>query len=223
MKAIKNLKILVEQLEQVDPHWRRAVYERTGVIPIIHKNRAEITLFGACGYIDLLDDATFSYSNGIDLTEYCDINTVDELINYILEMDSYQKVLKDCSLGQFTKAELFWAVWSTLIMPIENQRRADGTCNQDWGLFQIEIYRGHIDLHLLLVDYNDGSVWLDYDVNQSLNEALEQIATKMNEITADIEEIPTYRVMFHKLKAPPETYDQLQRKLSPDGEFSWLQ
>lgn len=222
MKAIKNITSLPLLLSKEDPCWQKRVYDSTKVIPVVRKNTNDITLFSACGYIDLDNDAKYSYSKGKDLTEYCEINTIGALVDYILAMESYQDYLLDIPLGQFTKAELFWGIWSTLISPKSNQQRTDGSCTQDWGLYQIQLYQNHIDLHLLLVEYNDGSIWIDHIPNMALVDALEKVAFEMNSATADMNEIPVYRVMIDALQPPPSTYEQLWSKLCPGNEFDWL-
>lgn len=222
MKAIKNLQTLALQLANENINWQKLVYETTGVIPVQCRDNS-ITLFGACGYIDLSDDADYRYSNGQDISDYCEILSVQELVSYILSMESYQNILVDRSFGQFSKSELFWGIWSTLITPEANQRRSNGSCVQDWGLYHIQLYQNHIELHMPLIEYNDCSLWIDYDAKQSLSEALESVAVEMNKGTEDLEEIPVYHVVHSALQAPPCNYEDLYTKLCSGGEFGWLQ
>lgn len=222
MKAIKNLHSVPSLLDREDPKWQRRVYDHTGVIPIPHKNGRGIDLLSACGYIDLDDDAVYKHSKGQDLTNYCEILSIDALTKYILEMESYQAYLIDYSLGSFSKAELFWGVWSTLISPKTNQLRPGGSCSQDWGLYHIQIYQNYIDLHMPLIEYNDCTIWIKHDPSQSLVEALEAIAKEMNNVTADMDEIPVCRVIHNELQPPPRSFEALYSKLCPGGEFDWL-
>ena len=221
MKAIKNQQNLALQLANETSDWQKLVYNATSVIPVSCKD-SSITLFGACGYIDLSDDAVYRYSKNQDATDYCEILSVQELISYILAMESYQNILVDESLGLFSKSELFWGIWSTLISPKTNQQRPDGSCTQDWGLYHIQLYNGHIDLHMPLIEYNDCSLWIDHIPHQSLSEALEAVAIEMNKVTEDLEEIPIYRVLHGELQAPPSSFEDLYSKLQPGGEFDWL-
>ena len=85
-------------------------------------------------------------------------------------MESYQDYLKDVSLGEFTKTELFWAIYSKVITAEENVRRIDGTTEQDWGLYRIgeyyystkdenEIRRTkYVHVHFGLQHSNDASI-----------------------------------------------------------------
>lgn len=221
MKAIRNLQSLALQLNSETSNWQKLVYEVTGVIPVQCKDNS-IALFGACGYIDLSDDADYRYSNGQDVTDYCEILSIQELVSYILAMESYQNILVDRSFGQFSKSELFWGIWSTLISPKTNQQRPDGSCTQDWGLYHIQLYNGHIDLHMPLIEYNDCSLWIDHNPNQSLSEALEAVAIEMNNGTEDLEDIPVYHVIHSELQAPPSSFEELYSKLQPGQEFDWL-
>lgn len=223
MQAISNLSALQSILNVENPAWQRIIYDRTKTIPIPYKNREGICLFGACGYIDLDDDAVYTFRKGRDLTSYIEIGSIDALCRYILAMESYQTYLVDISLGQFSKSELFWGVWSTLITPKVNQQRTNGAYVQDWGLYHIQLYQNLIELHMPLIEYNDCSLWIDYDAKQSLSEALESVAVEMNKGTEDLEEIPVYHVVHSALQAPPCNYEDLYTKLCSGGEFSWLQ
>lgn len=222
MKAIKNITSLSETLCKENTEWQKQVYQHTGVIPVPNTSRKDITLFSSCGYIDLDADASYSYKAGQDVTDYCEITTVRGLIDYILMMDSYKACLLDVPLGSFSKSELFWGIWSTIINPLENQQRPDGCILQDWGLYQIQLYDKHIDLHIALVNYNDGSIWIDCEEDTTINEALQMVVNEMNVITEDIEDIPPYQVFFNKLQDPPKSFEELYEKIAPGGEFSWL-
>ena len=222
MQAISNLSALQSILSAENPDWQRTIYDCTKTIPIPYQNGKRICLFGACGYIDLDDDAVYTYKKGIDLTAYIEINSIDALCKYILAMESYQNTLVDMSFGQFSKSELFWGIWSTLISPQANQQRPNGSYTQDWGLYQIQRYKDHIDLHMPIIEYNDCSLWIDHAPNQSLSEALEAVAIEMNKVTEDLEEIAIYRVIYSELQAPPSSFEELYSKLRPGGEFDWL-
>lgn len=69
-------------------------------------------------------------------------------------MESYNEFLCGISYGEFTKSELFWAIYARVISPLDNQRRPDGSIYQDWGLFSIGSYQEHIDSYMALVDYD---------------------------------------------------------------------
>ena len=220
MKAIKNTDCLEQILNTENPEWQRIVYDQTGVIAIFRKGYG--TLFSNCGYIDLDRDAEYCSKNGIDCTEYCEIKSIDELINYIKGMESYAEFLCDISYGKFTKSELFWAIYARIICPLDNQRRSDDSLYQDWSLFSIGSYQEHIDLYMALVDYDSCEFWLDVSLDTELNEALTQLDLDMCRVTEDIEEVPQYMVQENTAFAVPNSYKELKAQLSDGGLFHWL-
>ena len=57
--------------------------------------------------IDLDHDSECCSKNSIDCAEYCEMKSIEELINYIKSMKSYDDFRRDTSYGKFTKSELF--------------------------------------------------------------------------------------------------------------------
>ena len=220
MKAIKNTDCLEHILKIENLEWQRIVYDQTGVIVIFQKGYG--TLISNCGYIDLDRDAEYCYKNGIDCTKYCEIKSIDELINYIRGMESYAEFLCDISYGKFTKSELFWAIYARIICPEDNQKRPDGTVYQDWGLYSIGSYKEYIDLNMALVDYDSGGFWLDVSAETQLNEVLNQLVQDMCKVTEDIEGIPQYTVKENICFDVPNSYLDLKAQLLDGGLFDWL-
>lgn len=62
------------------------------------------------------------------------MKSIEELINYIKSMKSYDDFRRDISYGKFTKSELFWVIYVFIICSLDNQRCPDGSGYQDWGL-----------------------------------------------------------------------------------------
>ena len=220
MKAIKNIDCLEHTLYTENPEWQQNIYDQTGVIVLLRKGYG--TLFNNCGYIDLDRDAEYCSKNGVDCTEYCEIKSIEELINYIKSMESYNEFLCDTSYGKFTKSELFWAIYARIISPLDNQRRPDGSIYQDWSLFSIGSYQKHIDLYMALVDYDSREFRLDISPETELNEALTQLALDMCHITEAANEVPQYTVCKNANFVVPNRYEELKAQLSGGGLFHWL-
>ena len=213
MKAILNLDELHRVLGEEDPSWREKIYERTGVIPVLKCG----VLLSNCGYIDIDRDADYCYLSGEDRTEYCEINTISEFMEYILQMESYQEFLVDVSLGRFTKADLFWAVYSTIINPIENRLDSDSSNDAEWGLYSIRFYQEHLELNMAIIACGPADLWIDVDEKTELLEALNHIVEQMN-----MEDLPEQKVFLEYLQKKPTTYEELKKELEPGGQFDWL-
>ena len=226
MKAIKNIESLPFLLIAEDPNWQERLYDQTGIIAILRGR--DSLLLSNCGYIDLDADATYQYVKGKDATEYCTIDTIKELQDYILQMESYQNHLADKSFGRFTKAELFSTVYAKVISAEENQFRGDGTSHQDWGLSSISTYyyehkkEDEIVLHMSLIDYDSVEVWIPKDENRELKDFLDLLVKELNFATEDIADIPEYHVQYEKPVYVPRTFGELYAWLQPDGIFGWL-
>lgn len=226
MKAIKNYKELKQLLETENSNWQEIIYDQTGTIVLFSNNDA--TLISNCGYIDLDADAEYRSVSGENRTEYCVIGSIIELVDYILQMESYQKYLVDVSLGKFKKSELFWAVYSQVITAEENMRRNDGSTEQDWGLYRIGEYyyrtkdEEEITLEMALIAFDSCEIWLPKNDNLTLNDYLDLLVVELNSTTETIEEIPVYRVRRNKEIHAPKTFTELRSIIQPGGIFDWL-
>lgn len=232
MNAINNIDDLRRILNQENPAWQKDVFEKIGVF--VHFNKHGVILLSGCGYIHLDEDAEYHYTNGEDKTTYVSINSVEDLINYIYEMDSYHKCLLDESLGLFTKAELFWAIQLQIILAKENQKRSDGTLYQDWGLYRIftadrPCYPYSVGttidtivLDMAIVDYDATEIWIPKDASLGLPNVLKQVIEQMNKMTEGIDDIPQYSLHPEKPLVVPATYDEIHSLLQPGGLFCWL-
>ena len=218
MKAIKNIKNLPGLLKAENPLWQELIFEQTGVI-VIFCNHATV-LLSACGYIDLDLDSEYKYINGEDLTEYCEVTSIKELISYILTMESYHNYLVDESFGTFTKAELFWNVYNRIILADENQTGNDEAKRRDWELCCIETSNHphtkeeKIVLFMTLIDFDQVEIEIPKCKQMELNDALEMVAKAMNSITSDLDEIPDYKVRQNKTVLVPKTFAELKALLN---------
>ena len=207
MKAILNVTELSHLLSQQDINWQRAVYDRTGVIPAVQNGG--MVLFSNCGKIDLDCDAEYHWRSGKDLTAYYEVRSINDLIKYILQMESYRDCLLDTSFGTFSKADLFWAVCSTIIDPSENQLHKDGTYHPDWEFLSIRSRHDHLELSMAVIDCDQADIWISRDEDRSLHEILALISNEMNKRTEGIDDIPQQRVFIEYLLQKPTTYDAL--------------
>ena len=219
MKAIRNVRELQSMLNDQDSVWQERIYNETGVL-LIFCNSGPI-LFGNCGYIDLDYDADYKSCNGRDETEYCSITSVEGMIDYIIAMPSYENILKDRSYGKFSKAELFWGIYSRVIMAPQNLALSKNPGAIMYGLYTIGEYAGNIDLYMAAVEYDAMNIWLPIDSNLTLNDMLDILVNELNEIAVDLGE-PLYKNHTGNEIKVPCSYAELLSVLSPGAEFDWL-
>lgn len=191
MKAIKNIDELCIVITADD--WLRQVYAATGVIPVPSVNN--VTLVSNCGSVDLDADAEYHYSRGEDLTEYCNIKTPDNLIEYIKGMESYRDYLVDQPLGSFSKSELHWAVKERILRFYE-----------DWALIRIGVSENEIAFHMALSGYD--STEINTPVGLNLEETLRCLVREMNDLTEGLGDIPPCRVR-DRVFSVPRSFDEL--------------
>lgn len=177
-----------------------------------------LNLVSNCGYISLDADSEYSYSSAIDTTEYCEINSIDEVISYIKEMESYSALLVDQSFGKFTKSDLFWGIYERILLQNDNMDESE----QYWGLYSIGQYNGNIELHMALIPCSPADIWLNITVDTSLDEALEMLVAELNVEVEYQEWLPMQKV-FSADYSVPKTYDEIKGKCSPGSVFGWLQ
>lgn len=219
MNAIRNMKELESVLSSYDSNWQRIIYEATGVILIPHKNGP--ILFSNCGYIDLDIDAEYSGINGGDNTEYCSILSIDDIIEYILNMPSYHTVLKDVSYGKFSKSELFWSIYSYIIFAEQNLVLSDNPGDIVYGLYSISEYENAIDLNMAAVAYDAITYSIPNFSTITLNEALALLVEQINDTSREIGE-PLYSIYAENDIEIPTSYEGLLKKLQTNAEFGWL-
>lgn len=213
MKAIKNIDSLVSRMASINNQWQRIVFDSTGVILL-----ENLTLFGNCGYISLDQDSDYSYVSGVDTTEYCEINTVAELVSYIKEMESYSALLVDQSFGKFTKSELFWGIYEWILLQYDNMNESE----QYWGLYNIGQYKENVELHMALIPCSPADIWLNITEDTTLDEALEMLVAELNVEVEYNDWIPMQKVFKGNYNVP-KTYDEILEKCSPGAVFGWLQ
>ncbi len=206
MKAISNIQYINNDLRQADPDWQKTVFAETGVIvsPLIRY----VTLISTCGFIDLDSDAVYSYADG-DSTEYCTIETPQQLAEYIREMPSCSSCLSDVDLGGFTKSQLYWAVWNRIILPECNRRRDGEDLVQDWSLRYIRSEGDSLVFMFDLIEYDEAELEVGFEPGDSLDDVLFRVCGAMNSVTADIEEIADYSVADGEADAIPGTYEEV--------------
>ena len=231
MKAIKNESELLDILRAEDDRWQQRVFANTGVF--VHFSKHGGILLSNCGYVDLDRDAEYLYAHGRDETKYVSLRTCRDLEDYILNMQSYRERLVDESYGCFSKSELFWATYSQIILPAQNQKRSNGTEFQDWGLYSINVANA-IPLRnavktkeafvfdMALVDYDSCEIEIPKEDDMELSSVLDLLVKEMNAITEGIDGIPHYCVYRENAIIVPKTFHEIANMLNQDGVFYWL-
>lgn len=181
----KNIKELCRLISKDE--WQKSVYSATGVIPVL--SSGSIPLVSNCGFIELDSDAEYRYRKGEDLTEYCMVNSPEDLIHYISKMESYHKYLFDQPLGSYTKSELFWAVKERILRFYE-----------DWELDRIRATKDEITLEMGLSGYD--STDIDVPLGMNLNQTLSSVVEKMNFLIDGLNDIPLCRVHDRRFSVP---------------------
>lgn len=118
MKPIKNPLNTFKQLGLDMEKLNNYLFNVYGIY-IISVDDYDITLGSCCGVADCNDLSEYLWMKGQDLTEYADIHTQNELLDYIVNSSNYKKYLCDEIIGKFTKSQLFAAIYSRFIIPIE--------------------------------------------------------------------------------------------------------
>ena len=216
MKAIRNSEHLLEILSNESENWQEIIFNKTNVILLLNKNPI---LFGNCGYIDLDMDSEYRYISKVDETEYIEIHSIRDIIDYILNMPSYHKYLKDISYGEYTKSELFWAIYDRVIFAPQNLKLKSVIGETLYGLYTISEYNGELELDMAVVDRD--AVCLSLPLGLTLNETLNSLVKKLNECAVDIEE-PLYTNRVENDVRVPKSYEELLKKLENGAEFAWL-
>lgn len=131
MKAITNIGCLEKMLIAEDPSWQRMVFEKTGVIVLPGgQKQYHWDLVSSCGYADLGDD--------VDSNDgFCVLESIDDLIEYIMSMDAFNCALKNIKINDFYKADLFWAICERILFLNSYQDTTNNTYpdgNQVFGM-----------------------------------------------------------------------------------------
>lgn len=222
MKAIANIKNLPILLSNENQSWKQKVFDLTGVIPNFDSKRNSMILYSNCGYIDLDIDAEYMYSNGVNNTEFCEIKSITELVDYIKNMESYKGLLIDESLGLFTKSDLFWGVWTAIISVRENMLHDDGHEEQEWNLYSIKKSPNSITLNMALIACDSIEISIDISDGTTLQETLNLVVTELNNVAKNVNDVPNLRVYLDKLQPSPDSFESLNKKLFHDGMVDLL-
>lgn len=217
MKAIKNDFLELQKvLASNDVNWQRIIYDRLGVLLLLKKTPI---LFSNCGYIDLDFDVEYRYVSGVDKTEYIEIHSIEDMIEYISNMPSYYKYLKDVAYDKYTKSELFWAICSRVIYAPQNLELSLPVENVLYGLNTISEYNGELELDISVVDRDTGIISLPLGL--TLNETLNLLVKQLNDCAIELGE-PIYANRTENNVCVPSSYDDVLKKLESNAEFGWL-
>lgn len=211
MKAIINKDQLDSILSREDPKWQEIVFSQTGVLTKFNKSNdgsCYIDFISSCGYVDADDDAVFTYCDGRYLSDYCHISSINDLVEFILNTESYSECLKDISLGSFTKSELFWNIYSQILRPTENLHN---NCDE----FILKSIRnesdGDITISLDFIGVDDVDISINNSDCSSLDKVLSCVLEQIKEICGDGENnfIKNYKIHPEYAVTPPSSYNEL--------------
>ena len=203
------METLIARLSLMDKDWQRIIYDATGVILL-----ESLDLVSNCGCISLDEDSVYSYASGADVTEYCEVNSIDEAIAYIKAMDSYSDLFQDVSYGKFSKAELYWGILERILLRPENFSDE----GQAWGLYNIGTHGEQVQLHMALIACDAVDIGLDISEGTTLKAALQMVVTELN-VSADVQDWIPYQKVFAGVYSVPRTYAELQDRCSTGVVF----
>lgn len=202
MKAIKNLDTLIERLSLLDKDWQRSIYDKTGVILT-----EKLDLVSNCGCISLDEESDYSYSSGVDTTEYCEINSIDDTVSYIKAMESYSDILQDVSYGKFTKSEFYWGILERILLRPDNFSDE----GQEWGLYNIGLFEEQVVVCMALIACDSIDLYFDFSEETTLDDALMMLVAELNEEVEYSDWLPLQKIFDIKYSVP-NTYEELKAK-----------
>lgn len=191
---INNEYIIIKQLEDEDRNWQQIVYDATGIyvsyVPC--GDSGWIRLISNCGYIDF--DSIFDEKSDTKLSQ------IAEMIDYLSQDNENLNCIKDASVNDYKKSDVFWLLYDCVILPkrLTGQRekfnppieQEDGTqyfAQDDYYIRNIFIEDGKIKWDYDLIDYTDNFGEIEYD-KISLEECVRLIASEMEELVKTINE-----------------------------------
>lgn len=112
MLTIKNIDLLIGNLSNDNPNWQEELYEKTGVFCC--KRERGYVLYSTSGWIDL------DCEDELPCDNYYVVENVNDLVEYIISMDSFETILKDKDYGNFKKSEILISLLYNCIIPTTN-------------------------------------------------------------------------------------------------------
>lgn len=226
MRRINNIETLLKNLEAEDNNWEQIIYDATGIwISNIQGEKIGWTqLVSNCGYI-ILDWI-------IDDEQGDDPASISEMIDYLSQDDEQLNVIKDATVNDYKKSDIFWGIYDCLIIPKREsgQRekyyppviQADGTayfCEDDYFIRNFSFEDGTITWDYNLVEYEDnyGETIIDgCSFEQCICAITNDLEELVKSIIDDNEDIEDAYVMFEpdfsKKRAVPTTLEELKSR-----------
>lgn len=219
MVGIRNIKELCNILSSENMEWQKKVFNHLGVVVIPGGERQfDWELYSSCGRACLDDNTDTDCLNEKGMIAYVVINCIDDLIQYISEMDTYRLVLKDIRIGSFFKSELFAAIYNCILMEntyangdfVYGLKAIHGTDGSPWRtLAANELW---FDMSMCGIDQLAGIEVL-LAGQDTLSDVLKMIATQLKEFR-DIQdwpksEVPLFTCSLEKRFVVPTTFEDV--------------
>ena len=187
MKIISNIDEAILHVSTNTPNWVQEVYNKTGVWVKYTRNNSgsNIVLINKCGFSNI-DDI---YDDCDERKEFVSVHTIDDLIDCVINSNSYSTVLQDSKIGHFFKSELFWGIVDFIILPKRSdpQRLLFPFSEQDDYRIERLIVRGDdLEFFFDICGYTKNSGIIKVKNDSEIKECIAQIADQMEEWVADI-------------------------------------
>ena len=158
------------------------------------------------------------------------IDSIRKLIDFLTSDDKLMEILRDETIGEFTKSELFWAVQDCVIIARRNNQAIQRMISQikaqnsyydhvDDYTFNSIIKKGEIiECAFVLVDYLDSFETIEY-YGLSIEACVEKIADELEDSfkvaldTYENIEFIRFRPDFSKRRPVPATLDDLNKRI----------
>lgn len=151
------------------------------------------------------------WSEGKEVAEYCEINNVSGLIEYIKAMETFQAVLKDIDFGGFKKSDLFWAIQCRIM----HQNLYSNSTEQVYGMRSIYNDGENVffDISVCGID-KISDIVLEMQRNISLETAVAKVAEQINGFREmqsdwDEEEVPLFKYSSRIKYYVPKTLEDI--------------
>lgn len=228
MRMINDEETLIKNLEAEDSNWQQIIYDATGIwVAFISRGKNKlIQLISNCGYIDL--DWIGEEEEGMAPSG------ISEMIDYLLQEDDQLNLIKDASVNDYKKSDIFWGIYDCVILPKRTtgqRKKFNPPIKQDDGT--LCFYED--DYYIENLSFEDGNIIWNYDLVEfennfgeaaitgiSLEQCICAIAADLEEVVKSINDenntVEDSYVMFEpdfsRKRAVPSSLEELKRRFS---------